>query len=112
MQVVASLKARLFAFQTMIMQRESTQEVSMQILLQRVQRSVSITGHQPRKLPPLACFNISGTTLRIIMNNSIFQEEWEKSKGARNIRNISVLVGYEQGFVILIPVLLKSKKLP
>ena len=112
MQVVASLKARLFAFQTMIMQRESTQEVSMQILLQRVQKSVSITGHQPRKLPLLACFNISGSALRIIMNNSIFQEEWEKSKGARNIRNISVLVGYEQGFVILIPVLLKSKKLP
>ena len=112
MQVVASLKARLFAFQTMIMQRESKQEVCMQILLKRVQKSVSITGHQPRKLPLLAYFNISGSALRIIMNNSIFQEEWEKSKGAGNILNISVLVGYKQGFVILIPVLLKSKKLP
>ena len=110
MQVVASLKVRLFAFQTIILQRESKQDL--QILLQRVQKSVSITGHQPRKLPLLACFNIPGSALRIIMNNSIFQEEWEKSKGARNIRNISVLVGYEQGFVILIPVLLKSKKLP
>ena len=38
MQVVASLKARLFAFQTMIMQREGKQDL--QILLQRVQKSV------------------------------------------------------------------------
>ena len=30
------------------------------------------------------------------MNNSIFREEWEKSKGAENIRNISVLIGYKQ----------------
>ena len=46
------------------------------------------------------------------MNNSIFRKEWEKSKGAGNIRNISVPVGNKQGLVILIPVLLKSKKLP
>ena len=35
------------------------------------------------------------------MNNSIFREEWEKSKGAENILNISVLIGYKQGFVML-----------
>ena len=94
------------------MQRESKREVCMQILLKRVQKSVSITEHQPRKLPLPASFNISGSALRIIMNNSIFRKEWEKSKGVGNIRNISVLVGYKQGLVILIPVLHESKKLP
>ena len=35
------------------------------------------------------------------MNNSIFREEWEKSKGVENILNISMLIGYKQGFVML-----------
>ena len=66
-----------------------------------------ITEQQPRKssnkdvIPFLASFNISGSTLRIILNNSTFREEREKSKGAGNIRNISVLIGHKQGFVIL-----------
>ena len=40
MQVVSSLKARLFAFQTIIMQQENEQEVVKQILLKRLQKSV------------------------------------------------------------------------
>ena len=32
--------------------------------------------------------------LKITNNNFIFRDEWEKSKGAVNIRNISVLIGY------------------
>ena len=37
----------------------------MQILLKRVQKFVSITEHQPRKLPLLVSFYISGSALRI-----------------------------------------------
>ena len=90
----------------MIMQREN-KKGSLQIWLKRVQKSVSITEQQPGKssnkdvFPFLASFNISGSALRIIMNNSTFREEREKSKGAGNISNISVLVGHKQGFVIL-----------
>ena len=43
------------------------------------------------------------------MIDFIFREEWEKSKGAENIRNISVLASYKQGFVMSIPILRKSK---
>ena len=61
--------------------------------------------------PLLAPFDISGSALRITVNNSIFREEQEKSKGAGNIRNISLLVGYKQGFVISILILLKIKNI-
>lgn len=61
--------------------------------------------------PLLDSFNISGSALRIAINDSIFWEESEISKGVRNIRDISVLVGYKQEFVISIPILHKSKKI-
>ena len=38
------------------------------------------------------------TVVRAI-NNSTFRKEREKSKGAGNIRNIYVLMGYKEGFV-------------
>ena len=98
-------KARLLAFQTIIMQRENKMEICKQILLKRLQNSLRITEStydtiNPRKssnsdeFPLLASFDISGSALRITMNNSIFRQEWEKSKIAGNIRNISVLITY------------------
>ena len=62
--------------------------------------------------PLLAYFYISGSALRITVNNSIFREERGKSKGAENIRNISLLVGYKQGSASLIQILHKSKQFP
>ena len=53
--------------------------------------------------------DISCSSLRTTMNNSIFRDEWEKSKGAENIRNISGLIGYKQGFAMSIPILRKVK---
>ena len=52
----------------------------MQILVKRVQKSVSITEHQPKKLPLLASFNISGSVLRIILylgRSWRNRKEWE-----------------------------------
>ena len=58
----------------------------------------------------LVPFDISGSALRITINNSIFWEKRVKSKGAGKIRNISLLVGSKLGFVISIPILHKIKK--
>lgn len=66
-------------------------------LLRQLQNSVRITKCKFESINPrslrllgfllLASFDIFGSTLRIVVNNSIIQEEWEKSG---NIRNISV----------------------
>ena len=69
-------------------------------MLRQLQNSVRITKCKFESINPqslrllgfllLASFDIFGSTLRIVVNNSNIQEEWEKSKGAGNIRNISV----------------------
>ena len=71
-------KARLFAFQTMIMQLENKLEICKQILLKRLQNSLRLAEStydtiNPRKssntdeFPLLASLDISGSALRITM---------------------------------------------